>query len=383
MASSTWFKERQKASSRRFEELGYPTRSLEAWKTIDLTAVLNTPFAKGRFTYQADMPKGAKLAELSAAIGSEADLAPYWAAGFEKENNAFAALNTANFETGLYVNIPDETCLIQPIHLFLNSTGPDPYVVYPRLLLTAGKRARASVVIHCAGTKEMPRHFVNAVSEFYLGAGTHLEVVWLAGDQTATQFAANRFFLDEGSALECAIFTQGGVLTRHEVNVHFRAPRASASIRGLSLLKNDSQAFFHTAAHHAVPECTSRQFYKSILTDKAKSEFNSMVHVHPGASKSDSKQLGRHLLLSGAAQGFTRPQLEIENDDVSCAHGATVGQINEEEVFYLRSRGLSKETAQFLMTYGFAEELIEEIHDKALKKELEAWIEKEIRGMVR
>ena len=355
-----------------FPDVLFPTRRTEGWRTIDLEPVLGTVFAEA----PAEAPVFTGPKGIAAHRLSRDDL------GEMKEPNAFAAINAHRFQNGLRLLIPDESCLIEPIHIFFPDQNRfrEPCAVYPRLVVSAGKRVRASLVLHYAGEGGSER-LVSGVNEFYLGTNTHLDVVSLNRDARAFQFILNRFLLGEGSSLESTVFTQGCRIVRHESEVRFRAPKGFASMRGLSVLKGNEQAFHHVTAIHEAPDCTSRQFYKSILAGRAKSEFASMVHVSRDAQKSDSKQLSRSLLLSDTAQGFARPQLLIENDDVSCNHGATVGQIDKDELFYLQSRGISKNDARFLLTLGFAREILDEVRDKGLKAELEKNIREEIKNL--
>ncbi|MBI3251865.1 MAG: SufD family Fe-S cluster assembly protein [Candidatus Omnitrophica bacterium] len=379
-----------------FPDVVFPTRREEAWRYVDLTPILETAFVEpektpssfsGSGRIQIVFMNGKYSPEFSelGALPKGTAVRPLRGGISEKNSDPFAAINARRFRDGVWLDIPDESCLIDPVHVFFVSAPPAgaPCVFYPRLLVHAGNQVRASFILHYTG-ETAAAHFVNAVNEFQLGKKSHVDVVQLSRDRGAFQFAANRFLLDEGSSLESSVFTSDASrVLRNDSEIHFRAPKAFASMKGLTVLKGDSESHHHVQAIHAAPGCTSRQFYKTILTDRARSEFDSLVRVHPNAEKSDSKQLSRSLLLSETAQGFARPKLIIENDDVSCHHGATVGPIEKDELFYLRSRGLSKSVARFLLTYGFAQEIIDEIRDKSLKNDLEKNIQEAIKGMVK
>jgi Fe-S cluster assembly protein SufD len=188
----------------------------------------------------------------------------------------------------------------------------------------------------------------------------------------------NRFFLKKHSSLNALSFAQGGDSYQQESIVSFEDEHGFASLKGLNVLSGKSRIIQRATANHLKPHCASRQFYKNILSDDAKSEFDSLVFVDKNAVKSDSRQLNKNLLLSDKAQADTRPQLRIDNDDVSCNHGATVGQMEKDELFYLRSRGLKEEFARFILTYGFAEEILEELKPDYLREQLDRIVKDEI-----
>ena len=183
--------------------------------------------------------------------------------------------------------------------------------------------------------------------------------------------------LGKRASLNAWTFATGGSARIRHI-VEFKEPHAFAALRGLSLLKDASEVVHGVEADHRVGHCVSRQFYKSILTGSSKSSFASLVRVDKGAEKSDSKQLNKNLLLSDKATAVSLPELEIDTDDVSCAHGSATGQLRPEELFYLRSRGIAEKTARFLMIEGFAEEILEEVPEIPLKARLQAIVRDKI-----
>ena len=163
----------------------------------------------------------------------------------------------------------------------------------------------------------------------------------------------------------------GGKLSRHDVVVKFNAEGGEVFVDGLYFLGEDQHHDTHSVIAHNVPNCVSHQTYKGILNDKSRGVFNGKIFVALGASGTDGYQSNKNLLLSNDARIDTKPQLEIYNDDVKCAHGATVGQLEEEELFYLLSRGLNESLARNLLTYGFAEEIVNKIAIESIKKQLD------------
>jgi Fe-S cluster assembly protein SufD len=184
-------------------------------------------------------------------------------------------------------------------------------------------------------------------------------------------FMATQAFLAENSQVDLTTVTLAGKPVRHAVSVFLQGEEAACRLNGLNVLSNTARAYAHTEIHHQVPRCRSEQVYKNILDGDAQAEFDGIIQVYPHAQQTDARQLNKNLLLSNDAVAYTRPQLKIDADDVKCAHGATVGQLEPEELFYLQSRGLSAEVAQCLLTFGFAEDLIQNIGQAPVRAYLE------------
>ncbi len=218
--------------------------------------------------------------------------------------------------------------------------------------------------------------------EIVVAANTRLDLLAWYEDPSLNQSFKRRILLQRNAVLECASFVLGGVSVREETHVRFDGEGASASLKGLGVLRGDSRLIQQVTAEHAAGHCTSEQFFKNVLADSARSEFNSLVHVHPGAQQSHSQQLSKNMLLSERAQAHARPQLRILNDDVSCAHGATVGQIEKEEIFYLRSRGLSEEAARLLLINGFAQEIVDRVTDARSRERIGQRVHRALEEMV-
>lgn len=416
LQNGDWFDARRREAFGRFKTLGLPTRREAIWKNVPFERVLDAAYAAScedcletadrkilelyflshdeknrvvfingfyskKFSSRQALPAGAVLTDLPSAIRDEENLVkPYLARDAAAETDAFAAINTFSFSDGAFLYVPAGVKADSPVHfLFVNvGQSPEAIVYYPRILAVLGPSAKASIVInHVELSKEA--HLMNAAAEFYLEEGALLDAVELQrADGTGAHFLATRFHLERQSRVEATFFVQGGSLTRHDVRADLCGEGGEARLKGLTVLKGESQAFFNATASHLVPRGGSDQFFKSIVADKARSEFDSMVYVAKGAVKSSSRQLNKNLVLSDTAEAFSRPQLQIDNDDVSCAHGATVGQLEKAELFYLRSRGLSQEVARFLLIYGFAEEIIEDLAEGPLRAHVETVLNHEL-----
>lgn len=244
-----------------------------------------------------------------------------------------------------------------------------------KLLVRAGASTRLQIVVDQTS---------DLFLEIFLAAGACVNLTVLQRVPAGREAAfTGRFYLKRHADLEVLTFAAGGAGTaRNDQEIFFEEEHGFCSLKGLSVLENTSQIFHRVWVHHQAPHCTSRQFFKNILADKSQSDLDSLVYVHRDAQKSDSRQLNRNLLLSDDAQAHTRPQLKIDTDDVSCTHGASVGQLQNEELFYLQSRGLSDREARYLLTYGFAKEVLEDLKDTALRGDLERVLAGQIQELV-
>ncbi len=276
--------------------------------------------------------------------------------------------------SGQPIHISKNTHLAEPIQVILNSSAP--------LQVTLDEHAQATLVLNDSTHANSAQDLHNLI-EVTLGEGADLDFLLIQRGETVKRSVTSRFALGRSSRLRALSFIQDGTLTKNEIHVDFKGEGAEASLKGLSVLEGVSEAYHKVTANHAAAHCQSVQFYKSIVGDRAKSGFESLVWVHPGAQKSDSRQLSRNLLLSDFATATAQPDLKILADDVSCAHGATVGQLDKDELFYLQSRGLSKDVARFVLTYGFAEEILEDIRDTGLKNTLEALVRAELASLLK
>ena len=415
-----WIAKLRQEAYERFKSIGFPTRKLESWKYVTLDPLLNASFVSSDKNAAPELdlalskelsfsegsprivfvngvysetlssinflPHGVFLNRLSENMEFTPEIVqPYLTAGLEEESNAFSLINLFSFKDGAFVYVPANSTLDEPLHiLFVESgTSAEAVALYPKILIVLGEHATAAVTLNFIGGAR-GKYFRNAHAQIHLGKSSALDCNIIQREsKEAFSFLSSRYFLEKESRLNVTSFSQGGLVTRNDSEVKLIGERASVSLKGLSVLSGESQVFHHAAVHHLVPHCVSRQFYKNILADKSKSEFDSLVHVGHNAVKSDSNQLNKNLLLSDFAQEYSRPKLKIDNDDVACTHGATVGQLQETELFYLRSRGFSEASARFVLTYGFAEEILEGVKPEPLKTRLEALVSEELKKVIR
>jgi Fe-S cluster assembly protein SufD len=398
-----WLTVLKQTALSRFDALGFPTRHMEPWRFIDLLPILQQPFQSfeqhtlsssllqpflldechetrlvfinGQFSEThsvvENIPPGVIITELTRAMMDSPDLVQrHLAFQLAKEEDAFAALNTMLFSQGAFVYIPENTTLERAIQiLFVTDEGEAPAVGYPRILIVADRHAAVTVVHQSVS----PHHtegvyFNNALVEIWAHEGASVDYTTVQQENlSAYQMATTRTYLHQHSHVSLNSFAFGGALSRHYIHTTLLGESASCRLSGLSVLNDATEVHDYTVIEHAAKKCTSHQLYKGILEGHSRSEFDGSILIHPGASQSDAAQLNKNLLLSEDAKVYTRPQLRIDNDDVKCSHGATVGQLNPEECFYLTSRGLGSHLAKRLLILGFAGEIIEKLTIPSLK----------------
>jgi Fe-S cluster assembly protein SufD len=270
----------------------------------------------------------------------------------------------------LFLQIPKNTKVEKPIHLLFIST--DGNVNFPRVLISAEQGSNATVIESHASSGE-GKSFSNSVVEVFVADEAHLKH-FRVQKENADSFhvTTTQAMVGRASVYDTTSINLGAALSRHDVGVKFTAEGGECYVDGLYMLNGGQHADTHSIIDHAVPHCNSHQNYKGVLSDKSHAVFNGKVFVRENARGTDAKQSNKNLLLSNDARIDTKPQLEIFNDDVKCAHGATVGQLADEEIFYLLSRGIHMELARNLLTYGFAEEVISKIDIPSIKAELDA-----------
>ena len=286
------------------------------------------------------------------------------------ERNAFAALNTAFLHDGALIVVPRDMALAAPLHLLYIATRKLA-ASYPRCLLIAESGSAVTLVEDFVALQS-ETYFTNAVTEIALAGNAQVHHVRVQRDSAeAFHFTNCAVSLAQASRYHSVSVALGARISRHNLGVLLAAEGAECSIDGLALIGARQLADTHSLIDHALPQCTSRQLHKCIVDGAAHAVFNGNIMVRAGAQRSDSSQSSRNLLLSGKARVDTKPQLEIFADDVKCAHGATVGQLDVDEVFYLKSRGLSDTAARKLLTYAFGAEVIERIRVASLRNRLE------------
>ena len=405
-----WLQAIRKTAMERFSDLGFPTSRQEEWKYTQVN------FArKMAFEPAVSQPNGltsdrldqltfgnlgcprlvfinghysetlSSLQELSSQIEVrslsevlrenpervKSHLTQY--AGYQ--DHAFVALNTAFIQDGAYVHVAQGAIIENPIHLLFVSTAPEePTVSHPRNLIVVDENSQATILESYVGL-DQKAYFTNLVTEIVVGKNAHLDHYKLhrESDQ-AFHIATLQIHQDRNSNVRTFDVTLGGALTRNEVNGVLDGDGAECALGGLYLVSKNQHVDNHTRLEHAKPHCDSREVYKGILDGQATGVFHGRIVVDPDAQKTDSKQTNNNLLLSDDAVINTKPQLEIYADDVKCTHGATVGQLDEEALFYLRSRGIDSITARSLLVYAFASQVTEEIRVESVRSELDDFL---------
>ena len=285
------------------------------------------------------------------------------------ERNGFTALNTAFMEEGIFLHISRDAQIETPVHLLFIST--DGKINFPRVFVFCEKGSNASLIENFVSAGA-GRSFSNSVTEIFLEDNARLTHHRIQKENVDSfNIGATQALLGRDSYYNSTNINFGAALSRHDVGVKFTAEGGECFVDGLYMTGGSQHADTHSVIDHAVPHCTSHQTYKGVLGESSHAVFNGKVLVRENARGTDAQQSNKNLLLSNDARVDTKPQLEIFNDDVKCAHGATVGQLADEEVFYLLSRGLHMELARNLLTYGFAEEVISKIDVASIKDELD------------
>lgn len=408
-SEASWLKLLRENAMERFERLGFPTTNDEEWKYTNLSQLAKArfepvldaksaaldnarlvPFAyaeaassqlvfvNGIFSRELSsveaLPAGVAALSLKDALAGEHRevLRERLARQADYEANALTALNTAFISEGAFLFIPGGVRMDVPIHLlFLSAPQRPASASFPRVLVVAEAGSEATVIESYAGLAD-EEYWTNALVEIHLEDGARLEHYKVQRESLkAYHTATTQVELGRDASFDTTTITLGANLSRHNINVMMRARGAECHVDGLYLVGAGQHTDTHSLIDHGEPYCTSRQLYKGILDGKSRAVFNGKVFVHEGAFQTDAQQTNRNLLLSNEARVDTKPQLEIFADDVKCAHGATVGQLEEEELFYLISRGLRPELAQNLLTYGFAEEVINKIKIASIKAQLD------------
>ena len=286
-------------------------------------------------------------------------------------DDRFIALNTAFCQDGAFVFIPRRVKLDRPIHLqFVSDGSHGPVAVHPRVLVVLEDEASAEITESYVGIAG--KTFVNPVTEVVIGKNAQLEHTRYQ-DETLDSIHIGNLAIDQSadSTYNSVVGQFGSATARLDLNVWVGGSNAETWLNGASIGRGTQKIDNHTRIDHREPHCQSFEVYKTILDDEAQGVFNGKIFVYQDAQKTDAKQTNQGLLLSPRAQFDTKPQLEIFADDVKCTHGATVGQLREDALFYLRARGVPKKEAEGLLVYAFAAEVFEKISNEAVREALE------------
>jgi Fe-S cluster assembly protein SufD len=369
----------RKAAIARFGEIGFPGPRNEDWKFTNLAPVLRTAFTlappnPGAIWGVPSLPPGVLFKSLADVFSEHPDLVErHLGQHADFRNHPFVALNTAFLRDGAFLYLPPGVVIEEPIRLahFVAASNEDlPCLWYRRVLIVLGRGSQATVVEDFGGHRV--QYAVNSVTEIVLEEGAHLDHYKVQEESPlAYHLACTQADLARDSRFSTHYVGLGGVLVRNEVRVRFSGEGGEATVNGLYRASGTQHVDNHTVIDHAKPHCASHELYKGILDGKARGVFNGKIFVRQDAQKTDAKQTNQTLLLSDDATINTKPQLEIFADDVKCTHGATVGQLDEVQLFYLRARGIGLEEARAMLTFAFANDIIGRIKIADLRDRLE------------
>jgi len=402
-----WVRERRDQAAKQFAQTGFPNTRLEEWRFTNVSPIADTKFqlAAGTFSnaapliagvslpgalqlaivngqFAADLsdlrvlPKGVRIVGLRDGARDGADgLEPHLAKTFSIDTHPFAALNTAHLDDGIAVFIASGAMVETPIHIVTvtggDAAGAAPLASHPRVLIVAGANSHVRIAHTFVGTPG-DVYLTNAVVEVVVGDGANVEYYLDQRESEGAYHIANiQAHVAAKGVFASHAFSIGARIQRHDIGVALKGEGADCTMNGVYLADGERLMDTHTALDHAMPHCTSHELYKGILAGKARAVFNGRIVVRLDAQKTDAKQTNRALLLSDDATINSNPQLEIFADDVKCTHGAAVGQLDEEAMFYLQARGLTRIEARDLLLHAFAGEVLDGVKIPELRDQLE------------
>jgi len=409
-----WLRERREQASRRFAEVGFPTTRQEDWRFTNIApiadakfalaegsfaqapalissvavpgslrlAIVNGQFAAGLSDLSA-MPKGVRIAGLRDGARDGTDgLEQHLGKVFNIDAHPFAALNTSLLDDGVAIFVASGAVIETPIHIVVVTGSDLPSVAsakegdkavtaHPRVLVVAGAHSQVRIAQTFIGAADSV-YFNNAVAEIVVGEGAIVDYYTDQRESERAYHVANiQAHVEAKGVFASHAFSTGAKIQRHDIGIGLKGEGADCTMNGVYLADDEKLMDTHTSLDHAMPHCTSHEIYKGILAGKAKAVFNGRIIVRLDAQKTDAKQTNRALLLSDEATINSNPQLEIFADDVKCTHGAAVGQLDEEAMFYLQARGLTRTEARDMLLHAFAGEVLDGLKIPALREQIE------------
>jgi Fe-S cluster assembly protein SufD len=397
----------------RFCEVGFPTTHDEDWRFTDVSAIAQTTFRLARngsaklsqrelepylvpgvacqlvfvngcfareLSSLGKLPDGVKVSSLAGEFSSNSGaIETHFGRYLDTRGDAFCALNTAFVEDGAYVHIPRGTLVEEPIYLLFVSTADDaPSMSHPRNLIVAEEDSQATFVEDYVSL-DGGAVFCNTVTELVAADHTVLSHYMIEREHKQA-FNISTLRIQQGRSANVVSHSLllGGALVRNNVHPMLAGEGGECLINGLFIGNGRQHLDNYMLVEHASPRCSSRQFYNGILDGHTHGVFHGRIIVHKDAQKTDAKQTNRNLLLSDDAQIDTKPQLEIYADDVKCTHGATIGQIEGDALFYLRSRGIDEVSARKLLLFAFASECLDRMKQGPIRKHVEGLINRSL-----
>lgn len=397
----------RKKAYAQFKELGFPNRHWENWQFTNFSALEKqkfefSPKSLNSYSIQLKIPyqKNAYnlifvngvFKEKMSTVPSKVQFQPI---GKEFPNlnsllipdtdlNPFQALNSAFFKSGFLLDIPPDTKLNQPLHIiYLSTERSQTTMAHPRFQIILGKNSQAEIIEHYLGQTQAA-YWNNVSTVIKIGENAGLKHIRVQEEGSAAyHIGSTTWDLGKLSRLNSSQIVIGGKLFRHNLKISFKGEKAKAVIKGLSLTSKTQHTDTNIQVDHASPNCSSTQLFKNVLADDSNGVFTGRVLVRAGSQKTVAVQSSKNLLLSDKARMFSNPQLEIYADDVKCTHGSTTGQLDDDALFYFRSRGLSKKTAKRILVKGFADEVLQGQTNKSLLIYLELLLDSWLQGISR
>jgi Fe-S cluster assembly protein SufD len=356
-----WIQALREAAFERFVQLGFPTTHEEDWRFTNVAPIARTRFRVIAADPQLRIPDGVQE---TGPGDARSDLARHAADG-----NAFVALNTAFLGKVNVLRVPQGAVVQSPIDITFDVAEPEgPVAVHPRTLILVGANAQCAIIERYQGAGA---YLTNAVTEIVAGEGAVVDHYKIQTESLEAFHVGSMFAtLGRSANFTTTSIALGGGLVRNDVTATL-AEGTEATLNGLYVAGGSQHVDNHTTIDHAKPHGSSRELYKGILDGKAHAVFNGRILVRQDAQKTDSKQTNKNLVLSDDATIDTKPELQIFADDVRCTHGATIGQLDAESLFYLQSRGIGRSDARRLLTYAFAQDVVDRIKLPSLRDSLE------------
>ena len=404
------FQEKRKESMERLKQNGFPTIRNEEWKYTNLQPLLKKEFElqassstitieeineyilKDTDTYLMVFLNGVFQPSISSISCEKAHISTiknaseeqlkiiekYWGSCLPKQGDAFVSANNGLAQEGAFVYIPKSVVLDKPLQIVYASKNENPLFLQTRSLVVVEENAQAQITERHQNFSDS-EVFTNALTEIVVKQNAIADFYKIQNDNFKCSLVDNTW-VNQANNCNCTVdtFSFGGKVTRNNLTFSMLGQHSESNMRGITLIGKDQLVDHHTLVDHLVPNCLSNELYKGIYDHNAKGVFNGKVMVHPDAQKTNAFQSNNNLLLTDDASIDTKPQLEIYADDVACSHGCTIGQLDDEALFYLRARGIPKKEAQAMLMYAFANDVLSNIKIEELKRKLNLIIAEKI-----
>lgn len=398
-----WLKPWHSQGRASWQAQSFPTRKTEQWKYTNLRALeqgayLGHPpaiaadaeenlrstfaiadldacilvFVNGQFSEglsDSALPDGVELVRFSEANAAQVGLIKtHLGSVAKRDQHMFAALNDSWLAEGVFVHVAKNAQVEKPLHIvWLTTSHTEAFSVSQRLLVVMEEGSKATLLEHFASDEAEQNSFTNGVTEFVLQANAQLTHYRLhLEEEHALHIGGVHANLGRDSLLNSFHLAMGSTLKRIDIVINHQGEGAHCELNGVYLPRHNQHVDYHTCIEHAVPRCTTAEVFRGIIGDSARAVFNGRIHIHPNAQKTLAQLSNKNLLTSNKAEVDTKPELEIYADDVQCAHGATVAQLDEAAIYYLCSRGVSRQEAEVMLSFGFINELVDKLRHESI-----------------